>query len=323
MSKARVRLHVPAHMLPDGPEELPTFYRNLLSDLAALSARCEVVHRDMEALRHGPDEADFDFVHNGNIDRPQVLNLGPAYLSGFFYADPKGIFFESSIAGLPFRPSAMPADKAAAFAATLRGLFVAPRKSRHLQPTDRAQFAGGHIAVFLQDLSDPVLRARHMTARAMLETILSNTGGRQVVVKPHPRNTGDETQAICDWLGAQHPQVCLTTANVHDILHGAALSASIGSSVALEGMLHRVPAVLFGRSDLHHCAATVETPADWPGALDLALGRDWPFDAFLFWFLKRHCIWATRPFLGQILDRMAAQAADFAALGIKARGASG
>ncbi|MBN2629825.1 MAG: hypothetical protein JXR75_04720 [Rhodobacteraceae bacterium] len=323
MSKARVRLHVPAHMLPDGPEDLPAFYRNLMEQLAALGARCEVVHRDMEALRNGPDGADFDFVHNGNIDRPQALNLGPAYLSRFFYADAKGIFFESSIAGLTFRPAAIPVETAAGFAATLRGLFVAPRKSRHPQPTDRAQFKCGHIAVFLQDLSDPVLRARHMPARAMIETILSDTGGRQVVVKPHPRNTGDETQAICDWLGAHHPQVCLTTANVHDILQGAALSASIASSVAVEGMLHGVPAVLFGRSDLHHCAETVVTPADWPMALDRALGRDWPFDAFLFWFLKRQCIWATRPFLRQILDRMSARGADFARLGVTLPSASG
>ncbi len=81
-------------------------------------------------------------------------------------------------------------------------------------------------------------------------------------------------------------------------------------------MLHRVPAILFGRSDLRHCAETVQRPEDWPRALQRALTTDWPYDAFLLWFLRRQNIDASRPFLGQILDRMAAQGADFAALGI-------
>lgn len=314
---AAVRLHVPAHMLPDGPEDLPTFYRNLLQGLQDMGARAEVLHRDMESLRRGQRGADFDFIHNGNVDRPQVLNLGPAYLGRFFYADPKGIFFDSSLLTAPFNPHAMPADKAAQFADTLRKLFVTPRKSRHSQPEAPQDFGHGHIAVFLQDLSDPVIRSRHMTARQMVQAVIAGAGARRVVVKPHPRNMGEETQEICAWLAAAHPQVTVTQANVHDILAGAAVTVSIGSSVAMEGMLHGVPAVLCGWSDLHHCAVTADHPDKVAGAIAEATGRDWPFEAFLFWFLRRNCIWATRPFMDRILERMARQGADFAALGIR------
>ena len=81
-------------------------------------------------------------------------------------------------------------------------------------------------------------------------------------------------------------------------------------------MLHRVPAILFGRMDLHHCATTVRAPAEWPAALDNALTTDWPFEKYLLWFLRWQNIDASRPFMPRILERMQAQGADFAALGI-------
>lgn len=304
-------------MLPDGAEGVPTFYRRLLDELAVQGARTVVMARDLDRLRLGPEGAHFDFVHNGNIARPQALNLGPAYLGRFHYVDPQGIFFESSVASMTFRPRAMPQDKAAAFAALLRAQWITPRKSRHDQPEAVERFGRGHIAIFLQDWSDPVARARYMDGMQMVQTVLSHTEGRQVVVKPHPRNFGSETAEICAHLAAHHPDVRVTTANVHDILEGAAVTVSIGSSVALEGFLHGVPTILFGRSDLHHCAVTVRQAADWPAALRTALGTNWPFEAFLFWFLRRQNIWAARPFLPRVLERMAAQGADFAALGLR------
>lgn len=316
MTTARVRLHVPAHMLPDGGEPLPTFYINLLLGLESLGARTEIMHRDYSALMAGPDGADFDFVHQGHVHRRQALNLGPAYLSRFYYVDPKGIFFQSSISDLSFRPHAIPPKRAAQFCATLRRLFVQDRKSRHDQPEEVEHFGSGHIAVFLQNDSDPVLRARHMTTEDMVRTIVKGAAGRPLVIKPHPHDMGPATIELLDWLIATHPEVRITTANVHDILAGAAVSVSICSSVALEGMLHNVPTILFGRSDLHHCAMTVRKPENWPTALTAALGREWPFEAFLLWFLRRQNIWATRPFLPRVLERMAAQGADFKALGI-------
>jgi hypothetical protein len=184
------------------------------------------------------------------------------------------------------------------------------------------QFGQGHIAVFLQGWSSPVERARYMTATEMVKTVVKGAAGRPVVVKPHPRNACYETEMIRQWLLRHHPKVRVSNANIHDILAGACATVSISSSVALEGMLHRVPAILFGRSDLHHCAETVTEPSEWPAALARALARDWPYDAFLLWFLRRQNIDVSRPWAERLLDRMAAQGADFAALGIVPRPAA-
>ena len=294
---------------------VPQFYRRVLGQLAAIGAQTLILRRDYAALQ-APQDQHFDLVHNGGVNRAQVLNIAPAYIAGFYYFDPQGIYFESSLYGRVFRPEAIEPQYAAPFAADLRRNWVQSRKSRHRQPVEVETFGQGHIAVFLQDWSDPVERARHMTADEMVKTVVKAAGGRPVIVKPHPKNSARETQKIRQWLVKNHPQVRLTGANIHDILAGAAVTVSISSSVALEGFLHRVPAVLFGRSDLHHCAETVTTPAAWPDALTRALTRDWPYDAFLLWFLRRQNIDASRPFLVRILDRMEAQGADLAALGI-------
>ena len=94
---AEVRLHVPVHMLDRDGAGVPQFYRRVLAQLASKGASTRILPRDHDALRAGPDGAHFDLVHNGSVARGPALNLAPAYLAGFYYADPRGIYFESSI----------------------------------------------------------------------------------------------------------------------------------------------------------------------------------------------------------------------------------
>lgn len=315
MPQAKVRLHLPSQMISDDPAKVPFFFRRLLAALADLGAETEILRRDYDAIAEPAPQGHFDFIHMGRVPRRQALNLGVAYIGGFFYVDPQGVNFESAITDRVFNPARLPVDTAQAFFDQLRDQFVTPRKSRHPQPETQRDFGSGHLAIFLQDWSDPVERAQLMDSEAMVRTVVEGAAARPVVVKPHPRYKGRETRAILKYLRGR-PGVTVTDANVHDILHGAAATVSISSSLALEGMLHRVPAILFGRSDLHHCATTVRTPQDWPTALDHALTTDWPYARYLLWFLRWQNIDASRPFLAKVLERMAAQGADFAALGI-------
>lgn len=313
--RPRVRLHLPTHMIGEGGALVPGFFQRLLTGLAGLGAQTEVVARNFDRLKTPAPEGHFDLVHMGRTPRPMALALGVAYLQGFFYIDPKGVNFESAITDRPFFAARIPAEPAAAFFAQLQRNFVAGRRSRQPQPEDRRDFGTGHLAIFLQDWSDPVERAQLVDSLTMVRIVVEGAGGRPVVVKPHPRYKGRETRAILKYLQGR-PGVTVTDANVHDILAGAAATVSISSSLALEGMLHRVPALLFGRMDLHHCATTVTRPEDWPAALDRALTTDWPYDRYLLWFLRWQNIDATRPWLPKVLDRMQAQGADLAALGI-------
>ncbi len=294
---------------------MPVFYGRVTAGLRSLGATVDLVHRDIYALQAGPQGADIDLVHATAVGRAQALTLGTAYLDRFHYMDPDGIFFESTLARARFRPEQIPQPQAQQFLAQLRDQYVTPRRSRHVQPEAVETFGQGHIALFLQDLSDPVERARNMTAPEMVEAVLAHRDGRDLVVKPHPRNSGPESEAILRRLQGV-PGVRISHANLHDILAGAAVSVSISSSVGLEGMLHGVPAVFFGATDLHHAAVTVQRAADWPAALQTALGTDWPHAQFLLWFLRRRNLDARRPFMDRVLERITHVGGDLAALGL-------
>lgn len=312
----QVRFHLPARMI-GGASPVPPFYTRLMAGLAARGADVVVMARDYARLGPKPQGGDFDFVHNGGVARSGALNLGAAYLADFYYCDPKGLYFESSINEKPFHLGQLDPETSAAFFGRLQRDYIAPRRSRYDQPAATAAFGSGHIAVFLQDYSEPVARARYMDAKSMLRAVLADPDGRQVIVKPHPRNRGAETADLLQFLARKHPQVTVTDANLHDILAGAAVCVSICSSVAVEGMLHRVPAILFGRSDLHPCAQTVTAPREWPAALAAAMARDWPYAAFLHWLLRRHCVDIRSGFMDKIIARMVENGADLDQLGLK------
>jgi hypothetical protein len=303
-------------MIGDDPARVPHFFRRLLAGLQGMGAQTEIVPRDYDALAEPSPEGHFDFIHMGRVPRPMALNLGVAYLGGYFYVDPQGVNFESSVTDKVFVADRVPADRAQAFYAELQKTWVVGRKSRQPQPEERQDFGQGHLAVFLQDWSDPVERAQLVDSETMVRTVVEGAGGRRVIVKPHPRYKGRETRSILKYLRGSGADVKITDANVHDILRGAAATVSISSSLALEGMLHRVPAILFGRMDLHHCATTVQRPEDWPGALTRALATDWPYERYLLWFLRWQNVDSSRPFLPRVLERMQAQGADLEALGI-------
>ncbi|AXI45968.1 hypothetical protein C1J03_08005 [Sulfitobacter sp. SK012] len=126
----------------------------------------------------------------------------------------------------------------------------------------------------------------------MVSRIAVAAGNRPILVKPHPRTADPETLAHVEKLAKAHPNVQIVDAHIHDMLASAALTCSISSSVSLEGMMHRKPALLFGMTDFHHIARTIHQTDDVAAALDWALevGSNLPYAAFLHWFLQKNCI---------------------------------
>lgn len=316
-------MHLPGHLgLPDG-SKLPPLNRQVARYFRERGGNVMIHHRDLHDLAGIDDPDVFHLVHNGRITHPRLLNTGLAYLDGYWYADPAGIFCDSTLAGAAFDPATIPAHAAAGFFRRLQRQFVAERRSRYGQPVGRAMVPQGAIALFLQGWSDPVARARHIGAVEMVRTVLAHRQGLLLVVKPHPRNQDDETAQVLALLG-RHPDVVVSDANVHDILAAAAVTVSICSAVSLEGMLHRKPAVLFGRADFHHVAETVEYPADWPAALARALALPRAYDRYLYWFLHHGMIGLKQADkFDKLLTRIAAKGFNPARFGLVSPVAAG
>jgi hypothetical protein len=281
-----VFIHRPRHQLSRDLMAEQGFYGMLARAFAARGHR--VVQQQRRSIEDGPSYRvpGLHFVHQGLVRRAGVLNTGVAYLMPFWYADPRGLFSESSVAALAFDPDAVPDKAARGFHRRLRDRYVATRNSRYDQPRPVQRFDPGAIAVFLQGPSQPMERAALMSEPEMVARLLEGAGGRQILVKPHPRNPDRAALTAIRKLTGRRDNLRIVEANLHDMLAQAAVCCSVSSSVGLEAMLHRVPVLQFGRTDFHHAVVTVGPADDIVAALRRAEATDWPFERFLYWFLQ-------------------------------------
>lgn len=271
------------------------------------------------AKRFPPREPDGDLhiVDNGLRPRPDTLMAATAYLDGFWHLDPQGVLADSSLGTAPFRSRDIPRDEAYRGLRKLRARFLRARHTRYArrQRASAEDLPEGAIVVFLQGPAPYKRRQAHLPPEEMLRAVLAGAGGRPVIVKPHPLQRREGRELI-ERLRAEGFDFHVTEANVHDVLARAAVTVSVNSACAVEGFLHQVPAVLFGRADFARMAETVTRAEDFAPALARALSARRPYAAFLTWYFGQ-CFWLEDPDLdAKILARFAEMGFDAARLGL-------
>lgn len=289
----RLLIHLPLHQFKTFTPGSGGLYGRLWPILLDRGWQLEITPRLSVEHLDQADDADFHFVHQGLVRHPKALNTGLGYLAGSWYVDPIGILGQSSLQGASFDADAVPQAWAAGHLRRLRRRFVDSGRSKHEQTAPRQTFESKAINVFLQGPSIPSLRTAYMSEREMLEAVLGAANGALVRVKFHPRNDDPDLRALIANNRANWPNLEVVDAHVHDLLQAATVTCSLSSSVALEGMMLGVPAILCGQSDLHHCATTAKTPEDMRSALGQATAQSWPFAQFLYWLLRQqmYCLW--------------------------------
>lgn len=245
--------------------------------------------------QNGLADGKLHIVENGRIEGEGWLNTGLAYLLGFWHLDPHGIQAESRARTAVFTPRDVAFEPAQDFFKILRRRFAKSRLSRFNQPRKRDDtLPEGAIAVFLQGLAP--LRAGHcdLPMHEMIHAVSRNAGGRAVVVKPHPRAM-PECAAAMARAAAEGAVFTVSEANVHDLLASCAVTVSANSAVAMEGFLHRKPAILFGQSDFESLAVRVRRPSDFAEALEIALATDWRFSKMIYWYYSTFALELAAP----------------------------
>lgn len=289
---AAIVLHLPQH-----DDALSGWHLRLYRVIRDMAARegivCRIRPRDpalTPASRgaEGYDDGDLHIIDDRSVQGAGVLNAAVAYFWEFWHLDPVGTKALSSIGALEYDPREMPYARAKVFFANLRKALVERRLSKYDQPRGHETLPQGALAVFLQ--GDFPMR-QGVTAfddLAMLRAVMAGAGDRPIVVKPHPLASDLTTLAAAEAMADE--RVRFTTANVHDILAACAATVSINSTVALEGFLHRKPAILFGESDFHHYTSRVHQADDFANVLDAELQRDGGYAQYLAWYFLRHCL---------------------------------
>lgn len=308
MSRPAVVIHLPVACLL-GQEHVAPYFHKLRDGLEARRIRVEIeaLERDGFIDRIGRDE-NFHIVNHGDFRHPRVLNTASAYIAPFWYLDPVGIRRHSSIAAKTFDPAGIDPSAAHAFFNALRRRRIGERTSRYPQPETAEEMPKGAIAVFLQ--KGDADTGAHVGRAAMIDALLARHDTSPIVIKPHPRDTSDETADLIA-AAARDPRVRVTGANIHDILSAARVTVTINSAVGLESLMHRVPVVLCGPADFHHSAVTVRDAFDLDAGLSRARLWPWHYAAYLYWFLKLNCVNAGAPdMIDDVFARVAATGYD-------------
>ncbi|MGR3758911.1 hypothetical protein ACUXV3_02085 [Roseobacteraceae bacterium NS-SX3] len=224
------------------------------------------------------------------LQMPNVLNSAVAYLSGFWHLDPRGCRAFSSIGAEEFRENMIPYKYAKQFYGRLKRQWKDQRRSFYNQQRGRSPLPEGAVSVFFQGEYPRKAGATRFSDIAMLRDVLEGAGDRPVLVKPHPQTAEVGALVELGEIAAKDRRVIPTNANVHDILEASCVTVSVNSAVAMEGFLHRTPAILYGISDFHHFAETVTAPGRFAGALERAQQRTGGYAQFMTWYYRRHCL---------------------------------
>lgn len=308
-----IHFHLPAEALWSPETRMAPFYRQLTEGLRDRGITVGWLRHDRHTVADtvAAGENDFHILDHGRLRHPRVLNAGLSYAYPFWNLDPWGIRALSSIAAREFRPETIDGPTAEGFHRRLHARLAEGRTSRIGQPEEQAEFPPGVIAVFLQSRNHRDAAATgHLDQDQLIEGLLARPDPRPIVVKLHPRDPdAAETRARLAALG--DPRLTVTGANLHDILARAAVTVTITSGAGMESLVHRVPLVLAGATDFHHCAVTARDPAELDAAMAEAETRDWPYSAFLYWYFRRNCLSSGSPrLIDDFLARLAATGYD-------------
>ncbi|MBS0572816.1 MAG: hypothetical protein JSS08_06125 [Proteobacteria bacterium] len=287
---ARVILHIPAKFHADFEARGHLALHGRIAGMIRRRGGTVLVDERHEGMMSGAEMAgdgDLHVVESGWCRGPGWLNAAVAYLPDFWHLDPEGVLADSSLRRQTFDPLAV--VDAGAFAEALRDRYSRPRHSRYRQKAQPTAIPEGAIAVFLQGRMAHWRGQQHLPTVGVLRAVAAGAGGRRVLVKAHPLSPELGIRQI---LAAQAEGLAIeaTDANVHDLLAGSAVNVSVNSAVALEGFLHRKPAILFGRSDFAGLVETCVAEADFAPALARALSLPRDHDAMLAWYFRDRCL---------------------------------
>ncbi len=284
--------HVSAAALADNGAGVAPYYRALSDGLRERGHDVDFIRHDRPTtLQTVSEDRAIHILDHGQITHPRVWNTGVAYIYPFWNVDRRGIRAQSLIGAMRYEPDSIDPEVARPFFQRMRRRLVGGRKSRYSQMEVRTDIPEGCVAVFLQsDAHRGLSETCYMTTRDMVRAVIDGAGDTPVVIKPHPLEQCEDLDAFLKDCALWHPNVTITTANIHDILAVADVTVTINSAVGLESMLHFTPVVLCGGADFHHACVTVTTPEDiWDG-IARATRRKWTFPKYIYWYFGIQCL---------------------------------
>lgn len=257
---------------------------NIVNRIAAAVAPAGLrlaFHDDTEAERQkAARRAGWSLFHMQSPIGPRTLCLRRAYHYPFWQIEAVAERWQFDVALARFDGALVDAAQARGFA----------RRWREKLLGDPAVTREGFIFVPLQGRLTEHRSFQAMSPLGMIRATLAADPARPVVARLHPKEvyTAADHRALAA-LAEANPRFQMSDAPGPGLLAACDYVVTQNSAMALSGFFLRKPAVLFAGIDFHHIAGSV--PRDGLAAAFASVAGEPPdFDAYLWWFFKRHTI---------------------------------
>jgi Capsule polysaccharide biosynthesis protein len=215
---------------------------------------------------------------------PNIFHAYPSYIEGFWYLDPQGYFWNSTMMDKPFDPALVDFDEAAKFFGHVSSWRIRNNVSQRQQPPT-SSLPCAEVAVFTQDIELYPDNVHYLTTRQIIRSAAGAVQGL-CYVKPHPLMTGEQRSWLSKLCG-RLPNTSLVDASVHDIIRASNVIVSQNSAVGFEALMHRKPAITCAKTDYAIASLVSHTVDELRTNIRCATSRfaEFPYERYFYWFL--------------------------------------
>lgn len=213
-----------------------------------------------------------------------VFHGFPTYIRGFWYLDPMGYFWNSSMMTKPFDSASVDFDTAAEFFGRVSRWRIRKNVSQRRQAA-ATTLAPAEVAIFTQDIERYSDNVHYIATQHMIRAAANAVKG-PCYVKPHPLMS-EEQRA---WLGkvcGRIVNVTVVDASVHDIIRAWDVIVSQNSAVGFEALMHRKPVITCAKTDYATVSLVSQTAAELRANIKRAPSyfSEFPFEKYFYWFM--------------------------------------
>lgn len=268
------------------------FFEKIGRGAQALGKETLFVHQhDVLAMALRQSDCTHLMMNLKPFEGDKVFHAQPCYVPGFWYLDPQGFYWNSSVLKKEFHPDSIDALQAREFFYGVRGHKLGHNVSKWRQPPrGSVKLSTADVAVFVQDVEKYDKKVYYLTTEKIIHNAARAAKGK-VYVKLHPILRPEAAERIVAQC-AELPNVELVDASIHDVISVSQVIVSQNSAVGFEALMQKKAVLTCGKCDYHHATLVCKTGRDLRENIAAAPEhfRSFDFEKYFYWFLAKNML---------------------------------
>ncbi len=223
-------------------------------------------------------------------DQPAFYAM-PSYIWGFWYLDPEGVHWNSSVREMTFNPNQVDAGDAGYFFYGVCGYMLRQNVSKFNQPSRQGTaLPPAKATIFLQEIDKYKTPVHYLDTRQMV-TAAARSTSETLYVKLHPAQSYRYQQQYLDLCG-EFENVVVSDRSIHDLTEASDMVITQNSAAGFEALMQEKPVITCARTDYHHATVVARTEDELADAVQTAPQRQasFPYKQYFYWFLGQQML---------------------------------